>query len=83
MGPAPESRGGLICWLVLASVLAALALWRWPPPGWLATDFKSLLPDAGSTPWEDRAAIAAAASFDQQLVLLVQGFRPRCGSRFY
>ena len=73
MASNPEGRTGLIFWLILVVALTLLAIARWPAPGWLSTDFKSLLPGDSSSPWHDRAADAASANFDAQLVVMVQG----------
>jgi predicted exporter len=82
MGSNPEGRSGLVFWLLLTVALTTTSILRWPEPGWLSTDFKSLLPGGQFTPWQDRAAEAASSNFDQQLVLLVQGNDPARASQF-
>lgn len=67
------SRVAIALWLTGVVAIALVALLRWPEGEWLKTDFSALLPAGSVSPWQLRANTAAAAAFENQLVVVVAG----------
>lgn len=73
MSQARKPPLGFVLWVIVVTLLFAWARADWPQGNWLATDFQALLPHEGVDPWVERANVASAASFDRQLLWLVEG----------